>query len=156
MRIDLVEIGDLSHELSLQSFEIGDTPYSYGVDIPLTDCRRVAIDIKPGSYPNCINLGSKGVIPVAILSSETFNATQVNPDTVSLAGSGVAVRGKGNRSLAHEEDVNEDGLLDLVIQVETENLNPDQFLDGLAILIGDTYGGQAIQGQDEICIVPPE
>jgi len=115
----------------------------------------VEVDIKPGSYPNAINLGSQGVIPVAILSSDTFDATQVNPTTVSLAGAGVAVRGKG-KYLAHKEDVNGDGRLDLVAQVETENLAPAAFQDGSACVTGETYGGQQFEGWDEITIVPPE
>jgi len=68
-------------------------------------CWNVLIDIKPGSYPNSINLGSHGVIPVAILSSDYFDASTVDPTSVTLAGAGVAVRGKG-KSLSHEEDVN--------------------------------------------------
>jgi hypothetical protein len=58
-------------------------------------CRflSVEIDIKPGSSPNSIKLGSNGVVPVAILSSESFSATTVDPDTVTLAGAGVAVKG---------------------------------------------------------------
>lgn len=116
----------------------------------------VNIDIKPGSDLNEINLGSKGVIPVAILSSACFDATSVNPDTVKLGGAGVAVRGKGSKLMAHEKDVNGDGLVDLVIQVETENLNPDLFQDGRVVLIGSTYDGEAIKGSDEIIIVPGE
>jgi hypothetical protein len=116
----------------------------------------VTIDIKPGSDPNSINLGSKGVIPVAILSSANFDATQVDPSTVTLAGAGVAVRGKGNKSLSHEEDVNGDGLLDLVVQVETENLDPNTFQDGVVCLTGSTFGGLPIKGCDAIVIVPPE
>ena len=115
----------------------------------------VDIDIKPGSFPNAINLGSNGVIPVAILSDADFDATTVLPETVSLAGSGVAVRGKG-KLLAHEEDVNGDGLLDLVVQVETENLDPGAFQDGTAILTGQTSDGVTFEGSDEITIVPPE
>ncbi len=115
--------------------------------------KKVTIDIKPGTDPNEINLGSKGVIPVAILSSACFNATTVDPDTVGLAGAEVAVRGKSNRSMAHEKDVNGDGLIDLVVQVETENLDPDSFQAGLAILTGETYGGVAIEGSDYIIIV---
>lgn len=116
----------------------------------------VDIDIKPGSYPNAINLGSNGVIPVAILSSDTFVATTVDPETVSLAGSGVAVRGKANKYLAHEEDVNGDDLMDLVVKVETENLKEGQFQDGKAILTGQTVDGVEFTGSDEITIVPPE
>jgi hypothetical protein len=60
----------------------------------------VTIDIKPGCTPNAINLSSRGVIPAAILSSCEFDASQVDPATVSLAGSGVAVRGRGSRLMA--------------------------------------------------------
>lgn len=115
---------------------------------------NVSIDIKPGSDLNAINLGSKGVIPVAILSTDIFDATQVDPGTVTLAGAGVAVKGKGNNLLAHPEDVNGDSLLDLVVQVETENLVQGQFQDGYAILEGRTFDGLPFRGQDEIVIVP--
>ena len=92
---------------------------------------------------------------MAILSSEDFDATTVDPDTVELAGAGVAVRGRSNKYMAHEEDVNHDGLLDLVVQVATENLDPDSFQDGYAIMTGTTYDGQDIEGSDEVFIVPP-
>ena len=52
-------------------------------------------------------------------------------------------------------DVDGDGLLDLVLHVTTENLSPDSFQAGLACLTGETYGGQPIEGWDEITIVPP-
>lgn len=122
----------------------------------------VAIDIKPGSYPNSINLASAGVVPVAILSSATFDATQVNPATVTLAGASVGLIGKGDTAACHIEDVNGDSLPDLVCQVVTA-----QFLiqpgDTVATLEADTFGGQRIQGlecpcrirgQDTIRIVP--
>jgi hypothetical protein len=120
------------------------------------DVLEVVIDIKPGSYPNAINLGSQGLIPVAILSSADFDALRVDPSKVSLSGAGVAVKGKGKNTMAHEEDVDADGLLDLVLKIETENLDPDQFQSGWAILTGETFDGQAIEGQDEITIVPDE
>jgi Tol biopolymer transport system component len=121
----------------------------------LPETRTVVIDIKPCDYPNAINLGSEGVVPVAILSSETFDATQVDADTVTLAGAGVAVRGKGNKLMAHQEDVNSDGLTDLVLQVETQNLDPNQLQDGRANLSGSTLQGAKFAGSDEIVIVPP-
>ncbi len=88
----------------------------------------VEIDIKPGSDQNTINLGSKGTVPVAILSSDTFDATEVDPSTITLADAGVKVRGKGT-AMYSEEDVNGDGLLDLVVHVETY---------ALALTMGDT------------------
>jgi hypothetical protein len=46
----------------------------------------IKIDIKPGSYPNSIKLKSKNLKPVAVLSSDEFNATTVDPDTVVFTG----------------------------------------------------------------------
>lgn len=117
---------------------------------------EVSVDIKPGSWPNTINLGSNGVIPVAILTTESFDATSVDPSTVQLEGLGVAMRGKSEKLLANEEDVDEDGDIDLVVKIETENLESGAWQSGLIVLTGETYDGQAIEGCDEIIIVPPE
>jgi len=92
------------------------------------------------------------------LPDEQFDATTVDPDTVELAGSGVAVRGKSNKYMAHEEDVNGDGRVDLVVQVATENLE-ESLQSSDVLLTGnlfEEFGGTAIEGWDEITIVPPE
>ncbi len=124
------------------------------LEAPGANVKQVEIDIKPGSYPNPINPGSKGLVPIAILSSEDFDATQVDPTSVSLAGATVAVRGKG-KFMTHEEDVNGDGLVDLVVQVETQGFD-DLGTGGTVELTGTTFGGENIVGYDEIIIVPPE
>ena len=114
---------------------------------------EVLIDIKPGSDPNPINPGSNGLIPVAIFSSPELDATTIDPTTVELGGATVAVRGKGN-SLAHEEDVDGDGLLDLVVQVETTGFD-EIGEDGVVILTAETTDGTQITGSDVVVIVPP-
>jgi len=150
-----------THTLTL---EVTDGKDIVSDDMVLTiEIAPITIDIKPGSYPNSINLGSNGVVPVVILSTTDFDATDptlVNPDNVFLAGSGVRVRGKGNKFLASEEDVDGDGLMDLVVKVETENLDPGLFAEGGAYLtINEADDPDSIvfyRGWDEITIVPPE
>jgi hypothetical protein len=112
-----------------------------------------AIDVKPGSDSNCVNLGSAGVIPVAVLSSNNFDATQINPATVSLAGASIKLVAKSGRFLAHREDVNGDGLLDLVCQVLTEDffLEPGE---STALFEAETFNGIQVRGEDSVCIVP--
>jgi hypothetical protein len=113
----------------------------------------VDIDIKPGSDPNSINLSSAGVVPVAILSSVYFDATaQVDPDTVALAGASVKMVGKSGKLLCHDEDVNGDGLHDLVCKVYTAELEIE-LGDSTATLEAITWDGTPIRGEDSIQIV---
>jgi YVTN family beta-propeller protein len=113
----------------------------------------VAIDIKPGSASNTINLKAAGVIPAAILSSPTFDAsTEVDRYSLSLAGAAVGVAGKSGQLLCHEEDINQDGRLDLVCQFQNP-LQPEPG-ESVAVLTGTTLDGTPIQGQDIIRIVP--
>lgn len=46
----------------------------------------IAIDIKPGETPNCINNNGQGVIPVAIWGSASFDASQIDSSTIELEG----------------------------------------------------------------------
>ncbi len=128
--------------------------YSIGYATAAPLVLEVEIDIKPGSDPNSINLGSAGVIPVAILSSETFDATTVDPATVSLAGAEIKMVGKSGKYLSHEEDVNNDGLPDLVCQVLLTEAFDIETGDTVAGLTAKTYDGQSIHGEDAIRIVP--
>lgn len=151
-------LGVGTHTLTL---EVTDGKDTVSDDMVLTiEIAPLTIDIKPGSYPNSINLDSHGVIPVAILSTADFDATTLKPENIFLAGSGVRVRGKRNKYLASEEDVNDDGLLDLVVKVETVNLDPDEFADGGAYLrVHETEEQTSLvlyEGWDEITIVPPK
>jgi hypothetical protein len=52
------------------------------VDVPLP----VTLDIHPTSCPNPINPASQGVVPVAILGSEEFDVTNIEPGSLLLEG----------------------------------------------------------------------
>lgn len=106
--------------------------------------RVVVIDIKPGSFPNSINLNSKGVIPVAILSDTFFNAQDVVIDSVLFAGA------KPLRS--KHEDIDKDGDLDLVLHFNTQTLRLIP-TSTEAILTGRLMDGLLIKGVDSVRIV---
>jgi hypothetical protein len=112
---------------------------------------HVVIDIKPKSSTNVINLGSNDSVPVAILSSSDFDARQVDPLSVSLAGSSVRLKGTGT-PMSYPEDVNGDGLPDLIVHINTQTFQlTDE--DTEAVLRGTTIDGTPIEGRDSIRIV---
>lgn len=110
--------------------------------------RTVSIDIKPGSDPNTIQLRANGRLPVAILGTDTFAVTAVNPATVTLAGALVASRPNGSL-FASLEDVDDDGHDDLVLHFATAALQLAPG-DTTAVLSGYLHDGTAISGQDSV------
>jgi hypothetical protein len=118
-----------------------DLPFQTLVDGAL----QVSIDIKPGTFPNSINSRNPGVIPVAILSTDTFDATTVDPSTVRFGVTGTEA------APVHSaiQDVNGDGKLDMVLQFATQSTG---IVCGMtsAILTGKTISDQAITGADSI------
>lgn len=112
---------------------------------------QINIEIKPGSSDLApINPKSKGKIPVALLSSNDFNA--MNTDTTSLAFGPTGEE----RSLSHcgrGEDVNADGRLDLVCHFHNQaaGFEPGD-LEG--IVRGITDDGRVFEGRGLLKVVP--
>ncbi len=106
---------------------------------------EVEIDIKPATLHNNISLSSRGTLPVAILSSDTFDAGTVDLQTVLFAQAAPL------RTVL--EDVDQDGDLDLLLYFRIADLVLDP--DSTAVtLTGATFAGELIQGTDSIHIVP--
>jgi uncharacterized delta-60 repeat protein len=105
----------------------------------------VAIDIRPATDRNRINLRSKGVVRVAILSTAAFDATSVDPLSVRFGPAGAtAFKERG-----HSKDTDGDGDTDLVLHFRTQETG----LAGgttTACLTGQTFGGVKIQGCDAV------
>jgi hypothetical protein len=112
---------------------------------------KVKMDIKPGSFPNSINPESQGRIPVAILTTApsdnvaTFDATNVDGATVRFGSTGTEAS-PVDYSL---EDVDADGDLDLRFSVMTSQTGI-KCGDTLAILKGETFDGERIEGSDSV------
>jgi hypothetical protein len=110
----------------------------------------VAIDIRPGATQNTIDLRWPGAVPVAILSSPTFDAATANAHTVTLAGAPLAYR--LGHPLAYLLDINRDGRRDLVVHVEIAGLQLTP-TDRVAVLEVQTNDGDWIRGTDSVRIL---
>jgi hypothetical protein len=138
----------------------GNSEYAWAVrdgDV-LDPVITVAVDIKPGSDPNCFRLNGNGVIPVAVLGSPDFDVSLVDTDPFSsapLSFNGLKVRVRGKKGpLCSQEEVNGDVYTDLVCHFEDD---PNEWLEGedqTAMLLGTLLDGTQIEGADSICIVP--
>src|SRR5262249_39685383 len=103
-----------------------------------------SVDIKPGDFPNSINIGSRGVIPVAILGGTGIDVTQVDTTTLVFAGS--------SPSHTALTDVNGDLLVDLIMHFPVQSTNLATG-DTQACVKGNLINGTPFKGCDSVRIV---
>jgi hypothetical protein len=128
----------------------------------------VEFDIKPGANPNRLNLKSKGVFPVAILGTEGFDVTMIDPSTIRLTRDGV--EGVAPLRWSYEDVASPvggevgDGYMDLTLKFDTEELveilglRDDAGTTIELTLTGyllEEYGGTKITGTDSLLVLNP-
>ena len=131
------------------------------VTIAVAPVVDAVIDVKPGNGHEIdpVNLGSKGVLPIVIYSDAAidFDATTVDVDSIRLNGQDVELRN------AVFEDLNGDGLDDLVLHFETKSVKEQEVFDSsdfgeqlltITAEIDGAAAGPDLIGQDIIRLVP--
>ena len=113
------------------------------------DHLHVNVDIKPGDYPNVINLKSKGLVPVALLGSADFDVLTADTGTVAF---GRMHEGGAAPVKFSFEDVNLDGYLDIVFKFVTQETGL-QPTDTEACLHGMLLTGEMFCGHDSVIVI---
>jgi len=126
----------------------------------------VNIDIKPQSCPNPLNVKSKGVLPVAILGTEDFDVTQIDPASIRLEG--VPPLRWALEDVAEPEGELEecttagpDGYLDLTLKFDVQEIvaalggvsNGNVLVLTLTGSLLEEFNGTPIEGEDVIIII---
>ena len=109
------------------------------------------IDIKPGSFPNPVNLKSEGIIPVALLGSPTFDVANVDLLTVGFHPMSRCDQPAAPVKYSFS-DVNRDGYGDITFHFKTQDIG-FQPGDTAACLHGNLATGEHFCGHDAVSIV---
>ena len=136
------------------------------------DLILVNLDVNPGSCPNPLQLRKQGVIPCAILGSENFDVTAINPATLRLAGV-APIRWAVADVAAHEVIMSnqkgcvqncsaegKDGHDDLTLKLDAQEViralgdvvNRDCRVVNITGNLKEEFGGTAFYGQDVVLI----
>lgn len=126
----------------------------------------VYVDIKPGSWPNPINVRSRGVFAVTICGTEDFDAMTIDPETMRIHSEHVregvpplrwswedAATPDGGHAL------DGDGYMDLVLFFNTREVSMTVTLTHHVgetlplILRGHLFSESLIEGQDNVWIL---
>ncbi len=108
---------------------------------------NVLMDIKPGTNSNDINLKSKGSVPVAILTSPSFDALTLHISTVRFGRTGREA--SVSNTVPSLQDIDGDGDLDWILQFRIQDTGFTKG-DDLGILTGRAFDGSFIIAADAI------
>ena len=136
---------------------------------------EVPIDVKPQSWPNPLNVNSRGMLPVAILGTQEFDVSQVDPESVALMVGLTLVEplrwsledvatpvepyiGKGEED---GTDAGPDGQMDLTLKFDTQEVvqalgdvsDRERVLLTIVGALKEEFGGTAIVGEDWVIIL---
>jgi hypothetical protein len=143
----------ITDERGIASITIGTEPVEsrhFWVIDNLTIASSPTASVNIDINPNTISLRSRGIIQVAILSTSSFNA----PTTVRMSSLTFGRTGDEQSLIrCNTGDVNEDGLLDLICQFDSQKA-AFQAGDTTGILKGTTIEGIRFQGEDSVRIIP--
>jgi len=118
---------------------------------PQADTQQISIDIEPGRRKVAlIDPKSRHAIPVALLSSKDFDATTVDPQSLTFGRSGDEASLKG--CMARHVDLNHDGKPDMVCNFAND-MADFEMSDREGVVKGRTRDGVEFEGRGPLKVV---
>lgn len=124
-------------------------------DMTCVEHTEVVIDIKPADAVNKVNLSSQGLLPVAVLTTDAFDASAFGPEMAHLSDAATADGCAGAEAVRWKyADVNGDGRTDLVFFFRTQDLNFTPATTDAMLMAHGTYQGTMIHimGTDSVVV----
>ena len=109
----------------------------------------LTIDVKPGSDENPVNIKSRGVVPVALLAGPELDVAWIEVNTIAFGPTGT----EASAERCAVEDVNQDGLDDLVCHFRTQQAGLSAGVQQVVVR-ASLVSGLAFVGTDSIRLVP--
>jgi hypothetical protein len=122
---------------------------------------EVSVDIKPMSWPNPLNVNKKGVLPVAILGTEDFDVTQIDPASILLEGVAPLRWALEDVGTPGDPLAGPDGITDLSLKFEAQEIvaalgdvnDGDVLALHLTGNLKEEFNGTDIVGEDVVWII---
>ena len=141
--------------LALPVWFLGGATAVHAEEMTCPDHTAVTVDVKPGDHRNKINLSARGLLPVAVLTTDAFDASQFTPEMAHLSDANIAMDMGcvGADAVRWKyEDVNHDGRLDLLFFFRIRDLNLTPSSTAATLMAHGTYGSTDIHimGTDSV------
>jgi uncharacterized repeat protein (TIGR01451 family) len=116
--------------------------------LPLT------VDVQPGKALGTVYTAKQGLTSVAVLTTSTFKAANLDPATVCFGDAELPVERACQEAhgTGHLTDIDKDGDLDLLLHYDTRSTGIDRG-DAKACLIGRTTSGDGVFGCDDVRVL---
>jgi hypothetical protein len=114
---------------------------------------QVQVAVYPGDAMRALPREAAGILPIVIFSSATFNAANVNTETLFLVANKLEFFGTNGKSACRTEDVNRDSRLDLVCTIQS-NTSRAKFGTSLVAVEGQMQDGARFRGEFSLQLLP--
>jgi hypothetical protein len=106
---------------------------------------KVKIDVKPGDEPTMVERNRGGFLPVAIISTDQFDAVSLDVASIRIGPTGT----EAEAARTTKSDVNEDKRTDLLVLVRVQDLNI-KCGDTAIRMTAKTNDGVAVEGMEAV------